>query len=186
MNNEPFIATPFRGFRNYFILIAAFVGLGTSSIASGAEAVMTAPQDTVSIKLKWNDPPAKVQLKDWKCTTQNPYGSPGGTLMDQVRARINWIAGLDTIYPNDTDGMNNRAQEDIQKDLDSPIWVISFRPQTKGPYDAPHGQTKTYKIKTCYTQKEYDQYREFLKKLLEQLKNSKDPVGDAKKMLTQF
>ncbi len=186
MNKENSVTTPFRGFRSYFIFISALLVLGTSSIAFGAETIMTAPQDTVSIKLKWNDPPAKVLLKEWKCTGTYSDGTPGGTLMDQVRSKINWIAGLNTLYPNDSSGMNNRAQEDIQKALDSSVWVITFRPVSKGPYDAPHGQTKTYKIKTCYTEKEYEQYVAFLKKLLEQLKNSKDPVGDAKKMMAQL
>lgn len=188
MINQTFTGKGLSGFRGVLSSAFAFLCLATISTSSalGADTVMPAPQDTVSIKLKWNDPPAKVQLKDWRCTGDGPNLDFDGTLMDEVKSVIGRIADLDASFPNNPEGMKNEALKEIEKDQPNYGWAISFPSLTVGPYDAPHGSTRTYKIKTCYTKSEIRQYIDFQKKLLEQLKNSKDPVGDAKRMMTQL
>ncbi len=188
MESQTFTINRFPGFRKLLsaVFTLVFFLAVSSSPVFAAEAVMPAPQDTLSVKLKWNDPPAKVQLKDWRCTGDGPNLDFDGTLMDEVKSVIGSIAGLDQSFPNDPEGMKNEALKEIDKDYPNHGWAISFPSLTVGPYDAPHGQTRTYKIKTCYTKSEIRQYIDFQKKLLEQLKNSNDPVGDAKRMLAQL
>ncbi len=188
MKNPTFTRKGTPTFRKYLTLVFSSLcfWVTSSTTALGANAVMPAPQDTVSIKLNWNDPPAKVQLKNWRCTGDGNNLDFEGTLMDEVKSVIGSIANLELFFPNDPEGMKNEALKEINKEQPNYGWSISYPSLTVGPYDAPHGLTKTYKIKTCYTKSEIRQYIDFQKKLLEQLKNSDDPVGDAKRMLGQL